>query len=417
MLHRQRQQAFMSHWNRVRQNNRYAPAMPSFFNPARQNTPACSWNFLRDPACGGDLDGKLNTRKGRESIFERALVQLPLTRCRRCVLSLISRLSFPKLNIVTRLTSSCDRIRRGQQNLLGWGIYAWIGPSKHCRYCISDELIKGFLMFRSHGTDRHQEKSQRLQEQQQDRSVMDADESDEGTIESDAVLLSYPYRTSSSSTPQDHQDQIQNMPTEPFVNYNQIEPTDHIHISRAPLKGQNNSSNSDPQNVSAWSAELENRLLASPVIRDLDDFGSEDEDLGGFDDDDLDSYYDSDEEEEEEEEEEGDSTCECDTELGCRCPRIIIGEADADDNENQTPQVNILQQVTKDANVDFKQNKSHSDKITPAICGKVLMSFWEEDDVNCVRVNGCRGVDDFSAGMGVGSGMDMVEEEKWRMRD
>jgi len=141
----------------------------------------------------------------------------------------------------------------------------------------------------------------------------------------------------------------------------------------------------------------------------LDDLDFEDEDMGGFDDDeDLDSYYDSDEEEEEEEdddEEEGDSG-------------IVISEADVDDHENQAPQVNILQQVTKDANADFK-NKSTSDKTT-TICGKVLMSFWEEDDIDCVRVDvervdGCVEVDDFSVGMGVvGSGMD---EKKWRMDD
>lgn len=90
ILQRERQQAFMTHWNCVRQRNHYAPAMPSFFNPARQSAPACSWNFLRDPTCGGDVNEKLSARKGRESIFERALVQLPLTRCRRCVLTLLS---------------------------------------------------------------------------------------------------------------------------------------------------------------------------------------------------------------------------------------------------------------------------------------------------------------------------------------
>lgn len=90
ILQRQRQQAFMAHWNCVRQRNHHAPAMPSFFNPARQSAPACSWNFLRDPSCGGDVNEKLSARKGRESIFERALVQLPLTRCRRCVLTLLS---------------------------------------------------------------------------------------------------------------------------------------------------------------------------------------------------------------------------------------------------------------------------------------------------------------------------------------
>ena len=304
---------------------------------------------------------------------------------------------------MTPFTSSCDRIRRGQQNLLGWGIYAWIGPSKHCRYCINDELIKGFLMFRSHEIDRHQEKP-RCTREQQDRSIADA-ETRESAIDSDAVLLSYPYRTSSSSTPQDLQDQIQNTPIEPFANHNEIEP--RVHISRAPPMSQGDCSKSDPPDVSTWSAELKNHLLASPAIRDLDDFDFEDEDMGGFDDDeDLDSYYDSDEEEEEGEEEEGDSG-------------IIIGDADVDDHENETPQVSIFQQVQKDANADFKKNKSNSDKTTTAICGKVLMSFWE-DDVDCVRVDvervdDCVDVDDFSVDTGlVGSDID---EKKWRMDD
>ena len=311
-----------------------------------------------------------------------------------------------KLNIVTLFTSSCDRIRRGQQSLLGWGIYAWIGPSKHCRYCINDELIKGFLMFRSHEIDRHQEKP-RCTREQQDRSIADA-ETHESAIDSDAVLLSYPYRTS-SSTPQDPEDQIQDTNTESFTNYNEIEP--RVHISRTLPKDQDDCSNLDPQDISTQSTELKNHLLASPAIRDLNDLDFEDEDMGGFDDDeDLDSYYDSDEEEEEEEdddEEEGDSG-------------IVISEADVDDHENQAPQVNILQQVTKDANADFKKNKSNSDKTTTTICGKVLMSFWEEDDIDCVRVDvervdGCVEVDDFSVGMGVvGSGMD---EKKWRMDD
>ena len=90
ILQRQQQQAFMAHWNCVRQRNHYAPAMPSFFNPARQSAPSCSWNFLRDPTCGGDVNEKFSARKAHESIFERALVQLPLTRCRRCVPTLFS---------------------------------------------------------------------------------------------------------------------------------------------------------------------------------------------------------------------------------------------------------------------------------------------------------------------------------------
>lgn len=82
---RQRQQAFMTSWNRIRGKNRYAPAMPSFFNPARLEAPQCAWNFLRDPACGGAVNERVTARRGRDSIFEKALVKLPLTRCRRSV--------------------------------------------------------------------------------------------------------------------------------------------------------------------------------------------------------------------------------------------------------------------------------------------------------------------------------------------
>lgn len=59
--------------------------MPSFFNPVRTEAPGCTWTHLRDPACGGAVNERASARRGRETIFEKALVKLPLTRCRRCV--------------------------------------------------------------------------------------------------------------------------------------------------------------------------------------------------------------------------------------------------------------------------------------------------------------------------------------------
>lgn len=85
MAQRQRQQAFMTSWNRVRQGNRYAPVMPSFFNPARSDAPVCAWTFLRDPTCGGAVNERASARRGKDSVFEKPLIKLPLTRCRRCV--------------------------------------------------------------------------------------------------------------------------------------------------------------------------------------------------------------------------------------------------------------------------------------------------------------------------------------------
>ncbi len=90
VVHRQQQQAFMTRWNRVREKDRYAPVMPSFFNPVRKEAPDCTWTFLRDPVCGGAVNERASARRGRESIFEKALVKLPLTRCRRCVSLLCS---------------------------------------------------------------------------------------------------------------------------------------------------------------------------------------------------------------------------------------------------------------------------------------------------------------------------------------
>ncbi|KAJ3564284.1 hypothetical protein NP233_g8403 [Leucocoprinus birnbaumii] len=410
MAQRQRQQAFMSRWNCVRQRNRHTPAMPSFFNPIRQEAPGCSWNFLRDPACGGDVNERLSARRGRDSVYEKPLVKLPLTRCR----------------------SSCDRIRRDQQNLLGWGIHAWIAPSKHCRYCITDELLKGFLMFRSYEAERIEQEMRRREEQQEQSILfMNADEAlEDDCIDSDAVLLSFPYRT--PSVPHDQQDQIQSIPTEPWINYQDLDSSSHAHlhthtscVSQSPAPGKSNRRNPDPKDISTWSAELEKRLLASPIIRDIDDFDLEDDDLEGFDDEDL-EYYDSDEEEEEEEEysSSGSSSptsdsCECGVESGCRCPTIVIGgEAEGDNNDSKPAPVDVINEVAKE---DSKKTMSNSDKKTAtAICGKVLMSFWEEEDdldgVDCVRVDveqvdGCVEVDE------LGMSMSVVDADKWVMND
>ncbi|KXN90548.1 hypothetical protein AN958_04220 [Leucoagaricus sp. SymC.cos] len=371
MAQRQRQQAFMSRWNNVRQRNRYAPAMPSFFNPVRTEAPGCSWNFLRDPACGGHVNEKLSARKGRDSIFEKALVKLPLTRCR----------------------SSCDRIRRDQQNLLGWGINAWLGPSKHCRYCIGDELLKGFLLFRAFEFERYEEELRRRREQGKSILLMTSEAED--PVDSDAVLLSFPYRTPAH----DHHEIHQNVPTEPWINYNDLDSTDHTRPSRNLKKGSRSNPNSN--DIPAWSKELEKHLLASPVIRDMDDFDLEDDSLDGFDDEDLENY-DSDEDEEEEEgySSSGSSSptsdgCECEDEPSCGRPHIILGE-----NETKSEVVAEIEKDPKD-----KKNIPEN-----AICEKVLMSFWEEDDdldgIDCVRVD----VEQVSPGRELGG---MGEGEKW----
>lgn len=82
---RLRQQAFMLKWNKFRQKNPYAPVMPSYFNPSRSEAPRCVWTFLRDPACAGFVNDRTGARREKDSVFERPLVKLPLTRCRRSV--------------------------------------------------------------------------------------------------------------------------------------------------------------------------------------------------------------------------------------------------------------------------------------------------------------------------------------------
>jgi hypothetical protein len=263
-------------------------------------------------------------------------------------------------------------------------------------------------LFRAFEIERYYEEVRRHREQEQSILLITQEEviQDDDAPESDAVFLSFPYRTPA-------RDQIQRVPTEPWIDYNDLDSANHTHsscISQTP-PGMNPRSNPDPRDVPAWSAELEKRLLASPVIRDIDDFDMEDDDLDGFDDEDLDGYYDSDEEEEEEEgySSSGSSsptsdTCGCDAESGCGCPRIITGEPEPESEMKSA----VVEEVEKDT-LDSK-SKNDFDKTTTAICEKVLMSFWEEDSdldgVDCVRVDveavdGCCGVG------GVG------EDEKW----
>lgn len=291
-------------------------------------------------------------------------------------------------------------------------------------------------MFRSHEAEKHEEEMRRRREQQEQSILfMSADGAVGDSVESDAVLLSFPYRT--PSHPHDRDDQIQSVPTEPWINYYDLDSTDHTHsscVSQTPSSRRGSRTNPDPRDVSTWSAELEKRLLASPIIRDIDDFDLEDDDLEGFDDEDLEGYYDS---EEEEEEEEGYSSsgsssptsdsCETEVEPGCRCPRIVIGggEAEVDnDNDAKPAQVDVIGEVAKEPAGDSNNSKSSSDNETPnALCKRVLMSFWEEDDdldgLDCVRVDvehvdGCVDMDDLSMGVGV---QGVVEEEKWLMND
>jgi hypothetical protein len=226
----------------------------------------------------------------------------------------------------------------------------------------------------------------------------------EDAVDSDAVLLSFPYRTPSH---EQYHNQNQNVPTDPWINYNDFDSRSHVHTcSHASCGSEAAPLNPNPKDTSAWSKELEKRLLESPIVRDMDDFDLEDEDMGGFDDEDLDGYYDSDEEEEEGYSSSGSSSpasdgCDCVEASDCGCPRIVIGDTEA--------KPGIVGEADQDSR-DHEKTKNKPDKST-AICGKVLMSFWEEDDeldgVDCVRVDVDQDgrVEMMDGGLG--------EEEKW----
>jgi len=317
MTHRQQQQAFMTRWNRVREKYRYAPVMPSFFNPVRAEAPGCTWTYLRDPACGGAVNERASARRGRESIFEKALVKLPLTRCR----------------------SICDRVRRDQQSLSGWGIHAWISQSKHCKYCMGDRMLKGTLAYWAFEFERVQQEHQRQMEYHHSMLMsplpLDVTPSYEGetqnATDSGAVFLRFPYRNSPNDT---------SVPNDPWINYNQDTTTSTTR------------SNPDSNDIDTWSEDLEQRLLASPIIRDLDDFDLEDlEELEG-----EDGYYDD-------EDEEGYSSSGSSSDLS---------ESEESDDGQVEP--------SDDGGAQNGKKKEEA-----KVYGKVLMSFWE-DDVDCISV-------------------------------
>lgn len=288
--------------------------------------------------------------------------------------------------------SICDRVRRDQQNLLGWGIHAWIAPTKHCRYCANDGLLKGFLAYRAFEAERIEDE---LRRQQQGQSAllmnssmlcMDSSErrgegdgdnngEDEDASESGAVFLSFPYRN--------REGENQSVPTDPWINYNDLDSTtgakSHQNLASAKLRTR---SGPHPSDVDAWSGELEKRLLASPIIRDLDNFDLEDsDDL----DEDEDGY--SDEEDEDGYSSSGSSSdiCESDEEFSDD-GRLVNIDANINETRGTGKDKGSLEEKTK-------------------VYGKVLMSFWEEEDDD----DEVKGVDVEETGVVDGE----EEEEEW----
>lgn len=203
---------------------------------------------------------------------------------------------------------------------------------------MSDRLLKGTLAYRAFEFERVQ---QEIQRQQQHSMLMSSDvtsSSESEAVESGTVFLSFPYRNSSSGN---------GIPTDPWINY--YEDTTNLpeKISTTPKTR----SNPNPNDIDAWSEELEQRLLASPVIRDLDDFDLEDlEDL-----EDEDGYYDD-------EDEDGYSSSGSSSD---------ICESDASDDGR------VVEPEDRGQNGKKKEEGK--------VCGKMLMSFWE-DDVDCISV-------------------------------
>ncbi|EKM82794.1 hypothetical protein AGABI1DRAFT_111365 [Agaricus bisporus var. burnettii JB137-S8] len=242
MTLRLQQQNFMLKWNKFREKNPHAPAMPSYFNPSRSEAPRCAWTFLRYT---GFVNQQTSARRAKDSVFERPLVKLPLTRCR----------------------SICDGTRRAQ-HYGGWGIHAWFAASKHCGACASDTLLKNFLAFRAFETARIQE-AQQLREQYA-MVMMDPSPSDDPqeAPDPDAVFLSFPYQRSADEPPH----------TDSFINYNGLDSSSNL--------------SDDSED---WAEDVDKDFL---TLQDLDDFDFDNlEDEEGLwhsdEEDDSDRYSDS----------------------------------------------------------------------------------------------------------------------------
>lgn len=249
-----------------------------------------------------------------------------------------------------RIDSMCDRVRRDQQNYLGWGIHAWIGPSKHCRSCASDALLQGLLAYRAFELERAEEEARRRQEYSMlmTSSSPLSESVCEDMVDPDAVLLSFPY-------PHRPDEQQPHIPTDPWVNYNDLDPSLSTTMH----------SESKPNDIDAWSEELEKRLLASPVIRDLDAF-----DLENLEDDD-DGFYDSDEgDDDDDDEDDGYSSSE------------TSSSSSSDICENDDIPLPV------DIDTSKPESKGEADKKRlEQVCGTVLMSLWQEgsqDGIECV---------------------------------
>lgn len=205
---------------------------------------------------------------------------------------------------------------------------------------MSDRILKGTLVYWAFEFERVQQENQRQKEYQHSMLMsplpLDVTSSYEGEsqnpMESGAVFLRFPYRNSPSDSA---------VPTDPWVNYN--------HDTTTPKTR----SDPDPNDIDTWSEDLEQRLLASPIIRDLDDFDLEDlEELEG-----EDGYYDD-------EDEEGYSSSSSD-----------ISESEESDDG----------QVEPSDSGGGGQSQNGKKKEEGKVYGKVLMSFWE-DDVDCISV-------------------------------
>jgi len=199
-------------------------------------------------------------------------------------------------------------------------------------------MSKGILGYRAFEFERVQQEIERQREQQ--HSMLMGPSSSEGeAVDSGAVFLSFPYRNNSNDN---------GIPTDPWINY-------YDDTTDLPEKASTTSktrTSPDPNDIDAWSEELEKRLLASPTIRDLDDFDLEDmeeleDEYGYYDDEDEDGYSSS-----------GSSSDICDSD-------------ESDDGRVVG---------SEDAVQDGKKKEEGK------VYGKVLMSFWEDDDVDCISV-------------------------------